>query len=190
MKLPSLKVIAGGGLIGTPWTDFPDVVQARSPADRDQHVLFRVARTDIEKALRANRRQPAFDMWSALFGCPPPVPNVETPKAGLTSLMDAHACFEGVRRPWAEDDNGERCLAYILKPEFLYRYEPSLVRVAKMVAVPGDLVYVAHIRLDLPHEAQPPATRGVFTHGAWVEVDPNDPLLPMDHASRYTARRW
>lgn len=196
MQRPKLKVLQGESAATPALLDFPDVVEACSPHDRGQRCLFRFSRADIARAVQQNLRQPAFDAWVNVFGRPPPVPNVEAwgpnvPAAeGLFSLAHAHACFQGVKRPWAEDNEGENVLAYVLEARFLYRYEPNMVCVARKAAVPEGLLYVVHVRLDQPYSAASEFPRGVVTHGGLVESDPNSLQLPIEHADRYTRRLW
>ncbi len=130
-----------------------------------------------------------------VIGEPPPVPNVKVwgvnvpAEEGLTTLVEAHACFRGILRAIAEDDNGDHVIAFILKPRFFYEHAINMVCAAAKRATPEGLVFVTHARLDQPYDPQS-TTVGVITHGGFVEVDPKDPLLPVDHASRYVERLW
>lgn len=191
---PKLTVVTGDAVPVSAWLDFPATIIAASPQDKSQQTRFRLGGGDLAKSAREGRRQPAYEAWSILLGCPPPVPNVERWKSqadsGLTSLLEAHACFQGLERPCAEDDDGEGFLAYILRPQFFYRYTPSMKCVAERKRVADDLLYVAHIRLDQPEEFGMGPTRGVFTQGGFVEADSVDKLLPVDHQSRYLRRLW
>jgi hypothetical protein len=196
VKTPFLQVVTGEGRAASPWLSFPETVDARCPANRDHTCKFRISKLDLQKAAKVGRRQPAFDMWSAVLGQAPPVPNIEAYQPnfpvneGLTALSEASACFRGVKRPWAEDDMGDDVLAYILKPRFLYRYQVSMACTAEKVRVPEDLVFVAYVRLDEPYDVNSLLPRGVVTHGGLVETDGKDLLLPIDYATRYTARLW
>src|SRR5712671_6974534 len=157
---------------------------------------FRMSREDAMKAAAAHRRQPIWEIWSIVLGEPPPVPNVRTwglnvpAEEGLIALVEAHACFRGICRALAEDDNGENVVAYILKPRFFYEYRANLVSTAVKLTVPAGLLFAVYVRIDIPWDAQRKGTVGVVTHGGFVEADPSDPLLPEDHASRYTQRLW
>jgi hypothetical protein len=108
---------------------------------------------------------------------------------GLITLVEAHACFRGIRRALAEDDNGENVAAYILQPRFFYEYRANLASTAVKLTVPAGLLYVVYARLDMPWDVQN-ATVEVVTHGGFVEPDPDNPSLPIDHASRYAAKLW
>jgi hypothetical protein len=188
---PTLVVLKGGGLVPSPWLNIPTTVAAVSPFDPEP-VIYRIARHDVEKARAAMRRQPIFDLWSIVLGEPPQVPNVAPAKPGeLTCLAEAHACFQGIRRPVGLDDDGSSMLAYILRPRTHYVYEPSMVCVAAKQAVPADLVFAAYVRLDEPFGAKFPGTTGVLTHWQYVEADSDGQvLLPVDYQTRYHKRMW
>jgi hypothetical protein len=108
---------------------------------------------------------------------------------GLIALIEAHACFRGICRGIAEDDNGEHAVAYILKPRFFYRRVANLVCLAQKETVPDGLVFAVFARLDEPWDGGKP-TVGVVTHGGFVEADAADPLLPVDYESRFVERLW
>ncbi len=156
MAKPTLRVIAGKGGPSTPWLDFPSTVIAKSPFDKGATCRLRLSREDAMKAAIAHRRQPIWELWSIVLGEPPPVPNVRTwglnvpPEEGLITLVEAHACFRGIRRALAEDDNGDNVAAYILKPRFFYEYRAHLVSTAAKLTVPAGLLYVVYARLVLP----------------------------------------
>jgi hypothetical protein len=58
----------------------------------------------------------------------------------LIGLIQAHACFKGIERPLAEDDDGGDVIAYVLRPRFFYAYDPDMVSPALRVPVSRDLV--------------------------------------------------
>jgi|ERR1700730_3167628 len=130
---------------------------------------------------------------------PPPVPNVNWKKnfpveAGLTRLSEAHACFKGLQRPLAEDDDGSSVLAYILKPHFYYifdsDYDGAMVCVARKLTVADDLVFAAYVRLNEPCRSAGASPKGVLTHWGFVEADACHPELPVNCESRYEERLW
>jgi hypothetical protein len=116
------------------WLRFPETTLAPSPDDRSQPCTFAISSNDTTKAARAGRRQMAFELWSAVLGVPHQFQgsrNATRPEpCDLTSLRYAHACFRGIERPLAEDNDGENVLAYITRPRFFYEYDPSMVSVA------------------------------------------------------------
>jgi hypothetical protein len=147
-------------------------------------------REDVHKAAAVRRREPAYLFWSVLSGKAPPVPHREAdPDGGLTTLYDAHALFEGLRRPIGQDGDGARFLAYILKPTHFYAYHARLpLMVTEKEAVPADLVFAAYVRLDEP--ADKGDFLGVLTHWHFIGADPRDPMLPEGYENRYLRRLW
>lgn len=189
MKEP-LRVIQGDWVASADWITLPQTLRARSPEDRNRSCRVRVNALDLQKAAENRRRHPAYEFWSVLAGKAPPVPHREADaEVGLTSLFDAHACFQGVKRPVAEDGDGAQFVAYILKPKWFFHYEfkPPLVLSTKR-AVPDDLVFVAYVRLDEPAETN--GKKGVLTHWHFVEADPRDPTMPVGFDERYVRQLW
>jgi hypothetical protein len=176
------------------WLRFPRSVHVPSPFDRLTLCSLGVSLNDTLKAARAGRRQPAFDLWSMVLGNPPPVPGVnhrnDLIPGPLTSIAEAHACFHGIERPLAEDDDGSDMVAYVLRPRFFYEYDPNMVSVALKVPVPRDVVFVVYARLCDAKSIAASGHTGVITHWGFVEADSADPKLPVNHKSRYRARLW
>jgi hypothetical protein len=196
MVRPTLLVIDGGGATPSPWLNFRPTVVGRSPTNRQEPVIFRIALQDVQKALEARRRQPIFDLWSIVIGEPPPVPNVEWEgnapyQEGLTCLAEAHACFRGIKRPIGEDDDGANVLVYVLRPSFHYVHEAHMVTLAHRRAVPRDVVFVCYVRLDVPFDPGSQMIKGVLTHWQFVEaLGAGAELLPVDYQKRYVERLW
>jgi len=109
---------------------------------------------------------------------------------GLTTLSEAHACFRGIERALAVDNNDDDVVAYVLKPLHFYEHAVNMVCAAAKRATPEGLVYVVHARLDVPCNTQNQNVIGVIAHGAFVGADLTDPLMPEDHATRYKTRLW
>ena len=193
-RRPRFKIIQGDHTAASPWLDLPATIEAKSHIDPAQMCEYRVSREDIYKAAKALRRQPIFDFWSVIAGKAPPVPNISRygieANNGLVKLSAAHACFKGIHRPIAEDNNGDNVLAYILKPRFFYVYEANMVCVATKRDVPSDVVFVAYVRLDVPTWEEKSATAGVLTHWNFIESDNREPALPIKYTSRYNTRLW
>ena len=176
------------------WLRFPEIVHAPSPFNRVELCTLKISRNDTLKAARAGRRQPAFDLWGIVLGNPPPVPGVDARNdlqpGALTSIAEAHACFRGIERPLAEDDDGSNVIAYILRPRFFYEYDPNMVSVALKVPVPRGVVFAVYVRLIDTNKVVASGPIGVITHWGFVEADNADPKLPVNHASRYRAQLW
>lgn len=176
------------------WLRFPNSVRAPSPFDQLTLCTLKISHHDTCRAARAGRRQPAFDLWGVVLGNPPPVPGIDArndPLPGpLTSIAEAHACFRGIERPLAEDDDGWDVVAYILRPRFFYEYDPNMVSVALKVPVPRGVVFVVYARLANEKDVVASGVSGVITHWDFVEADSADPKLPVNHSSRYRERLW
>ncbi len=193
MSKPLLVVIEGGAIPDPAWLAVRQTVLGRAHFDRTLPVFFRLALHDVKKGLAARRRQPIFDLWSVVIGEPPPVNNVEySGKPTLISLSQAHACFQGIRRPIGEDDDGDNVVAYILRPREHYVYRADMVTVAHLKPVPGDLAFVCYVRLDLPEQHDGVGTKGVITHWQFVdgEIGPGGDVLPVGYDQRYKKRLW
>jgi hypothetical protein len=175
------------------WLALPDRVRAPSPADREAQCFLRLGVGDVMTMAQSGRRQLAFEAWSCVLGLPPPIPGCghrnRNMSGQLTSLEHAHALFQGLNRPLAEDDEGSDVLAYVLKPKFMYRYDANMVSVALKIAVPQDVVFVVYARLDNACNG-PESDRGTVTHWGFVEADQTSPELPTEFSSRYRTRLW
>lgn len=145
MAKPTLRVIRGSAASSRAWLDFPATIVARSPFDKGQTCRLRLSREDATKAALAHRLQPIWEFWSIVIGEPPPVPNVKVwgvnvpAEEGLTTLVEAHACFRGINRALAEDDNGDDVVAFVLKPRFFYEHAANLVCAAAKRATPEGI---------------------------------------------------
>jgi hypothetical protein len=107
----------------------------------------------------------------------------------LIPLVQAHACFRGIERPLAEDDDGANVVAYVLRPRFFYEYDPNMVSLAQRVPVPRDLVFITYARL-LDQTGEPGEPVGVITHWGFVEADPKNLRLPINSTTRYREQLW
>lgn len=197
--MADLKLIHGGARELPEWLTYPRSCDARSPFDKAASARVRI---NPERALlnaAANRRQPAFELWSLILGTAPPVPNVNhscnaPADQGLTRLSDARACFHGLRRPVAESDHGDEMLTYILEPSYYYRFDTNhaaaTVTIARRVPVPTGLLFLAHVRMDQPIGTGDPPMIGSVTHWGFAQRSNADPALPVDFDSRFNGRHW
>jgi hypothetical protein len=177
------------------WADLPQLIDAPSPYDKSTVCRLRTASFDALKGARAGRRDPMMTYWSIIMGMTPPgvalrEDDIElaTPN-NFISINDAHACFQGLRRPVADDQSGQTMVAYILKPRLAYGYHYVSAE-AGIYIVPRNVVFAAYARLDWPIELRPTAIAGVLTHWEFVPADQTDTMLPDDWADRYDTRRW
>lgn len=176
------------------WLMFPPYVLAKSVYNPNIMGRFRISAADCYRGLLANRRQPAFELWGCVIGTPPPVLGVGAEKnypsaAGLSSLRQAHACFEGLKRPVGNQNGGDGVVVYVTKPAAAYRYRPSMTGTAEKFDVPDDLVFLSCVRLDSPYHPGDVAS-GIITHWLFSETDPDNRMLPIDYATRFARRLW
>ena len=176
--------------MATPWLNLPAEIQARSPYDKDVMCTVRVGKEDAVKAAQNRRREPLYNFWSVLNGEAPPIPNTDLLDcSGLSSLSEAHACFRGLCRPCAEDDDGSTFAVYVIKPRYHFAHEPTALCLANRREVPHDVVFVAYVRLDTPCEPNPASSKGCLTHWQFVEADASG-SLPIEFGTRYADRYW
>ena len=142
------------------------------------------------KAARNCRRQPIFDLWSMVIGQPPPVPGVQDSGEELTCLTDAHACFRGIQRPRAEDNDGSNVIIYVLRPSVFYVHDPNMRTVAQLRELPRNLVFTVFVRMDEPF-ALGAGDTGIVTHWQFVEAEiVGSIFLPQNAGTRYEERLW
>ncbi len=193
-----LRILPGGAQTPPDWLDFPKTVVGRSTDGLDRIVAYRIATEDARLAAQMGRRQKVFELWSAVLGKVPPVPGIarHQPISGLTSLAHAHACFQGLKRPVSDDKHGYDSFAFIIRPRVIFTPVADMVCCAEPYFVPDDLLFAVYVRLDYP-QGRPNAYStktaqpiGIVTHWEFLERDPDDEKLPIDHKNRYRKRRW
>lgn len=196
-----LRLIHGGGRDIPAWANLPSTVLGRSPFEKSEAMIFRLAKHDLVRQLEAGRRQPVYEAWGSIIGKVPPVPNASRlherlQRTPLLSLKDAHACFRGLKRPIGDDPRGFHHVAYILKPDLMISYRPHMVCLAHLDEVPRDVVFAIYCKMDYPVErgnlwtqGRHP-TSGVITHWGFIEADPIDPLMPVGYDARYRKQMW
>lgn len=198
---PHLRLVDGGGEKLSKWLSPPSTVVGRAPFDKTAIMAYRVAPGDLRQHVKSGRRQPILDLWWHVYGELPPLMGAGRHSSILnaadTGLHTAKACFRGLMRPIAEDDRGFDHIAFITKPKFGFRYQPSMNCLIEPYAIPDDLVFAIYAHLDFPEgrayrnkRDRPPITNGVVTHWHLVECDPENPLLPIDHRERFTRKLW
>ena len=197
-RQPVLSVIEGGGQQPPSWREIPSVVIGRSPFDRSRVTSFRIAIHDIQKALDNNRRQPLLDLWTCVVGELPNFSGIERYAQqyadNRSSLSQAHAAFQGLKRPIGDDDRGFDVVAFVTKPTMTFTYSPDFGCMVKPRLIPSDLVHVTYVRLDRvkrePHGRAELAETGTIIHSEFVEADATETLLPIGFEQRYRRRRW
>lgn len=90
----------------------------------------------------------------------------------------------------SEDNDGRDVVAYILRPQFFYEYDPNMVSVALKVPVPRDVVFAVYTRLINAGDVAVGDPIGVITHWGFVEADNANSKLPVKYAPGYRTRLW
>ncbi|RUU02699.1 hypothetical protein EOD10_35875 [Mesorhizobium sp. M7A.T.Ca.TU.009.01.3.2] len=198
---PKFRLIVGGNQKPARWLSPPATAIGRSPFDKNRIMAYRLTTGDLQKHLDARQRQPILDLWWHVHGLVPPISGAAkfdtADSRGTRGLGGAHACFRGLMRPAGEDDRGFDYVAFVTKPAIGLKYEPSMGCLIKKFDMPADLVFVIYARLDFPEgrrhnqmDGKPPVTEGVIVLWQLVECDPENPMLPIDHKSRFRRRLW
>ena len=195
-------VIDGGAQRPSPWQDLPQTVAGRSPFNRYEVAYYRLSKGVIAKMDAVKRRQPILDAWTCVLGKTPPVNNSSIlhnhyASGNLLRLLDAHACFRGVKRAVGNDDRGFDVIAFVSRPSWSACYVPSLSCPVSWFPVPNDLVFVCYVRLDHPAvgrygtpNAKGAAVQGVISHWQFIEGNSTERDLPVEYKERYRRRLW
>ena len=193
----------------------PPVAQAPAAADRTKLVTYKISEHLTYSLAAASRLSPIFQMWAHVVGELPPINNVSRLSHGevkptLTNLTQSVACFRGVKRPYAEEEDGASVLVYVLNPAVTLDREVSLVCLAKAVTVPADTCLTVQVKptATLQPSKAPLNTgetrsshldvegtednliHGVVTRLEFVEGNGKTPVLPRGHETRYHQRLW
>lgn len=104
--------------------------------------------------------------------------------------MDAHACFQGVNRPYDTESDGGSVLVYVLQPKISIAYKASMACVARSVTVPEDTVLTVQIRPSSTLQKSQPGIDGIVTRLEFVSSEGKANALPVDHDGRYSKQLW
>lgn len=175
--------------------EFP-LVQARSPLDPDITVNLEVSRSTIDKFAAAHRANPVFEAWRHLVDEMPPVNNAyhylkhKHPEASFGTLATAHACFQGVNRPYELEDHGEGVYVYVIVTDHTIGWAPDMACVVDVKPCPPATVLTVQVRST---ESLQPSSQGVWgtiTKWEFVGASTEQPSLPRDYDSRYEKLLW
>jgi hypothetical protein len=193
-----LRVVEGGAQTAPSWRQIPSIVIGRSPFDRTAVTSFRVGTQDVQKALANHRKQPLLDLWACVIGELPGFAGVERYleefNEARTALSQAHACFQGLKRPIGDDDHGFDVVAFVTKPKMTFSYSPDFGCMIKPKRIPNDLVLVTYAQLDrdcgTANQRPKLSATGMVIHWEFVEADATDLSLPIGFGERYRKRHW
>jgi hypothetical protein len=174
---------------------YPPPVEAPSHADKSNIVKYAISE-DLTGVNRANwLRTPLYWVWVHLHGKVPPIQNIsvlarDQPQPDFTTLLDATACFQGIKRPHLTENNGESVLVYVLKPSVSVEYAARMTCPIRTIITPTDVVLTVHVRLKESLQIPLQGVDGIVTRMEPVAADAVNCNLPVDHATRYAGRIW
>jgi len=175
--------------------DFP-VVRARSPFDANASIDLIVSKSTIDKFAAAHRANPVFEAWRHLVDEMPPVNNAhhylhhKHPQATFGTLASAHACFQGVKRPYEMEDGGENVCVYVISTDFTIGWAPDMACVVDVKAAPPATVLTVQVRPAHSLQPTPVGVWGVITKWEFVGASTEQPSLPRDYNNRYARLLW
>jgi hypothetical protein len=115
-------------------------------------------------------------------------------------LVNPTALFKGVKRPLHSDGVDNFVFVYVSKPDYTYRFSKWKGKkgVPDTLLAPANSVFVTYVSLTRPVVAevqkllqhQEIAFRGTILGWEWVHECPENPLLPINHATRYKKSIW
>lgn len=172
------------------------VVYAPHPHTEGEYVALAISESTVQKLAAAQRRTTLFEAWGHLVGEMPPVNNAthylrhKHPGCELTTLADASACFQGVKRPYGTEDNGSDVYVFVINSQYTVRWSPDMACVADVTPVPDDTVMTVQVRASTALQPSVAGVWGTITKWEFVRACPEQPALPFDHADRYANLLW
>lgn len=166
----------------------------------------------VRTLLTSRRISPIFWIWAHVVGELPPINNISRfhqveVVPSLTTLEESIACFQGVQRPYDDEEHGETVLIYVLNPSVSIDRDVNLVCPAKAVKVPSNTcltvqvkptnaLHSSQIALDSgsvmrsirPEDAE--IIHGVVTRLEFISGAGDRPVLPKKYEERYHRRLW
>jgi hypothetical protein len=173
----------------------PPPVDAPCYENRDNVCRFGISK-DITRFGQGNwRRSPLYQVWAHLHGKLPPFNNSHVALGDgvdvtFCTLMDATACFQGIERPIAQENNGESVLVYVLKIAGTLIYQPRMTAPIQGFPVPEKTLLTVVVRLKDSLLSIDKSLDGIVTRLEPVRCDPNNGDLPFEYETRYRKRCW
>jgi hypothetical protein len=139
-----------------------------------------------------------LEAWAHLVGELPPIPNAFKMEAELygqrpVALVDAHAIFKGVCRPYGSEDDGDEVLVYVISTEITVGWsEPNdrMACVATYKRAPRNAVLTVQVRPASALQLTVPGVSGTVTKWEFVGECTEHPGFPDDYEQRYNERLW
>ncbi|MDT8397350.1 MAG: hypothetical protein RQ899_01905 [Pseudomonadales bacterium] len=165
-------------------------VIAPSPWDPDKEVRLRVDRGIVGKLGEIASTHRIYQMYYNVCGYPPPVNNIgyyerhSTEVDDSRGIRDAHAVFQGLKRPHLKEDGDKSVLIYITKPAYIYKYKPGMACVVARNPFPKGAVFAIYVNMDEGGD-----TGEIFNWELLKCAFDND-SLPDNYNERYDTVRW
>jgi hypothetical protein len=190
----------------------PPLVLAPSPHDRAKLITLEISQVFLRTNVTAKRISPVYWVWAHVVGELPPINNVSrfsqvAVVPTLMTLEQSIACFQGVGRPYDDEEHGESILVYVLNPAVSLDRDTNLVCPAKAVRVPSNTCLTVQVKptdaLQNSRTALNSATvtrnfdtedvetiHGVVTRLEFIPGTGDRPVLPRKYEERYHRRLW
>jgi hypothetical protein len=173
----------------------PPVVTAPDPVDRSKTINLAFSDEFFAKHSGVFRRSPIFQIWTHVVGQLPPINNISRLMRGelvptISTLADSVACFQGVKRPYIDEENGDSVVVYVLNPRVTIDYEPDLACPAKGVRLARTTVATVQVRPTKSLQISGVNIWGTVTRLEFVRGEGGEPNLPVKHSDRYVQRLW
>lgn len=164
---------------------------------KTERLRFTVSQEFIDMHFQSNRLTPLFQASAHLYKRLPEINLISivktaSPTPTLTNLDDAYACYEGIKRPHDDEDNGDSVLVYVLRPAVTIERQVSMACLARAIVPIQKSVLTALVRTKLPIQSVNHAIDGCVTRLEWVsaETEGDNEMLPRNAKMRYRVKHW
>lgn len=163
--------------------------KAFSPLNADNEISVRVDIGNVGKLSNIAWSHKLFAMYYNILGYPPPYNNVGYHEKDSEEvddskgILDAHAVFQGLKRPHIDEDGDKQVYIYICKPAFCYKRIVNMTCTIKRAPFPDGAVFAIYLNLD------DDGSTGEVFNWEFVKCDADDPTMPEDFKNRYDQRR-
>lgn len=163
--------------------------------DRSARVRLTISQEYVDTLVEVRRLTPLFWLSSHVFGRLPEINLIRLvenaqPTTQLTTLDDAYALFEGIKRPHDDENNGESVLVYVLRPSVSIEFAASMGCQAQAALPPENAVLTVLVRTNKPLQDEDGEIHGVVTRIEWVISEGKKEILPKEYEKRYNKRHW
>lgn len=162
---------------------------------KTERLRFSVSQEFVDTHFQIHKLTPLFQAKTHLYATLPNVNLIRlvaasVPPPTLTTLDDAYACFEGIRRPHDDEDNGDSVLVYVMRPSVTVESHLSMACQVRAVTPPTKTVLTVLVRTNKGLHDDGGAIDGCVTRLEWVFAEGENILLPKGANMRYTAQHW